>query len=61
MTRSDPLILALLASQRVLMDALYLAADDAILTARIREIGMDITRAIAMRVKSQPQQEARQA
>jgi hypothetical protein len=60
---TDPLILALLASQRVLMDALALTGNP-IIEARIREHGKEIARTVSMHVKaitSQPQQEARQA
>jgi hypothetical protein len=50
-TRSDPLILALLASQRVLMDALALTGNP-IIEARIREHGKEIARTISMQVKA---------
>jgi hypothetical protein len=48
---TDPLILALLASQRVLMDALALT-ESPIIAARIREHGKEIARTISMHVKS---------
>ncbi len=52
MTTRDPLILALLSAQLVLMDAMPMTDDDPIIAARIREIGKEVARTISMRVKS---------